>query len=156
MTDPYEIHVTDIDLSAYHDAELPVPARHRIDEHLAACPVCTKRLAEFAALSSDFAHFPKESLGFDLASVIAGRLPATAPPGRRTLTLGWLGLLPVGIGATASIALGIAIGAILSSGGAALPRETTMSVFDSIPPGGLCLGLDSCYAGFPNKKGVIK
>ncbi len=31
-----------------------------------------------------------------------------------------------------------------------------MSVFDSIPPGGLCLGLDSCYAEYPNKTGVIK
>ena len=57
---------------------------------------------------------------------------------------------------TAVMTLGIAIGGVLFSGSAALPRETAMSVFDSIPPGGLCLGLDSCYAEYPNKTGVIK
>lgn len=156
MTDPHEVHATDIDLSAYHDAELPAPARLRITAHIAACPLCAKRLADFAALSADFAQLLKDSLGFDLASVIAGQLPGPARSHRWTPTLGWLGLLPAGIGATVSIALGIAIGGVLFSGSAALPRETAMSVFDSIPPGGLCLGLDSCYAEYPNKTGVIK
>lgn len=157
MTDPHEVHATDIDLSAYHDAELPAPSRLRIAAHIAACPLCTKRLADFAALSADFAQLPKESLGFDLASVIAGQLPAPARSYRQTAGPGWLGLLPAGIGATVSIALGIAMGGVLFGGGAALPRETSaMSVFDSIPPGGLCLGLDSCYAEYSTKTGVIK
>lgn len=156
MTDPHETHASDIDLSAYLDAELPAPARHRIAAHLAACPRCTRRLADFTSLSADFARLPEESLGFDLAGVIAGRIPAPVQSHRRTSAPGWRGLLPLGVGASASIALGIAIGAVLFSGGAALSSVTAMSVFDPIPPGGLCLGLDSCYALSPNKTGAIK
>lgn len=156
MTDPHETHATDIDLSAYLDAELPAPARQRIGAHLAACPRCTGRLAEFASLSADFTRLREESLGFDLAGVIAGRIPAPAQSRQRPPAAGWHGLLPLGVGASASIALGIAIGAVLFSGGAALPSVTAMSVFDPIPPGGLCLGLDSCYALSPNKTGALK
>lgn len=156
MTDPHETHATDIDLSAYLDAELDTAARRRVATHLAACPCCAARLADFAALSADFARLPRESLGADLAGVIAGRLAAAAPSRPRAPAPGWRGLLPLGIGAAASVALGIAMGAALFGGGAALPRVTAMSVFDPIPPGGLCPGLETCYARKPDKTGAIK
>jgi anti-sigma factor RsiW len=156
MTDPHEAHATDDDLSAYFDAELGAAAHRRVAAHLAACPRCAARCAEFAALSADFARLPQESLGCDLAGVIAGRLVAAAPPRPRPSASGWRGLLPLGIGAAASVALGIAMGAALFGGGAALPRVAAMSVFDPIPPGGLCPGLNACYARGADKTGAIK
>jgi anti-sigma factor RsiW len=146
MTDPHEAHITDSDLSAHLDAELDAAARRCVESHLAACPRCAARLAEFTALSADFARLPRESLGCDLAGVIAGRLAAGAPPHPPGRTAGWRGLLPLGLGAAASVALGIAMGAALVGGGAALPRMTALSVFDPIPPGSLCPGPESCYA----------
>jgi anti-sigma factor RsiW len=157
MTDAHETHAGDDALSAYLDAELASAERRRVADHLAACPRCAARLADFAALSADFARLPRESLGCDLAGVVAGRLAAAAPPRQRTPAPGWRGLLPLGLGAAASVALGIAMGAVLfGGGGAALPRVTAMSVFDAIPPGGLCLGLDACYARNIDKSGAIK
>lgn len=156
MTDPHETHATDDDLSAYLDAELAAATRCRVENHLAACPRCTARLADFAALSADFARLPRESLGCDLAGVIDGRLAEEARPRPRVHVSGWRGLLPLGLGAAASVALGIAMGAVLFGGGAALPRMAAMSVFDPIPPGGLCPGLDACYARGAAKTGAFK
>ncbi len=158
MTDPLEAHVTDIELSGYLDTELEAPARGRVAAHLATCPHCAKRLAAFDALSADFARLPTERLGFDLAAVLAAQLP-TAPqpaPRRRWPLRGWRGLLPVGLGASASVVLGVALGAVLFGGGAALPGVTAMRVFDPMPPGGLCHGPDGCYATAPHKTGAIK
>lgn len=156
MTDLPEHHASDIDLSAYLDAELTLAERRRVAGHLAACPRCARRLADFAALSADFALLPMASLGTDLSGVISGRLPSAEPPRQRAARPGWRSLLPIGIGASASVALGIAIGAALFSGGVALPRMTAMSVFDPIPPGGLCPGLHACYARSPDKTGVTQ
>lgn len=154
MTDAHKDHITDSDLSAHLDAELDATARRRVDSHLAICPRCAARLADFAALSADFARLPRESLGCDLAGVVAGRLAAAAPR-QRTPAPGWRGLLPLGFGAAASVVLGIAMGAALFGGGAALPRMAAMSVFDPIPPGGLCPGLDACYARGADKTGAF-
>ncbi len=156
MTDPHEIHASDEQLSAYLDAELTSVEHRRVMDHLAACPRCAARLADFAILSTDFARLPRESLGCDLAGVVAGRLAAATPARPRAPAPGWRGLLPFGFGAAASVALGIAMGAALFGGGAALPRMAAMSVFDPIPPGGLCPGLDTCYASSPKKTGAIK
>jgi anti-sigma factor RsiW len=156
MTDPHEIHVSDEQLSAYLDTELASAEHRRIMDHLAACPRCTARLADFAILSADFARLPRESLGCDLAGVVAGRLAAAAPPRPRATAPDWRGLLPLGLGAAASVALGIAMGAVLFGGGAALPRVAAMSVFDPIPPGGLCPGLNACYARGADKTGAIQ
>lgn len=157
MTDPLEAHVTDIELSGYLDAELEAPAHGRVASHLATCRHCAKRLAAFDALSVDFAQLPTERLGFDLAGVLAAQLPTAPRPATRPRTprTGWRGLLPVGIGASASVALGVALGAVLFGGGAA-PGVTAMRVFDPMPPGGLCHGPDGCYARAPHQTGAIK
>lgn len=151
MTDPHECHASDEQLSAYLDDELDAAAHRRLGAHLAVCPRCAARIADFAALSADFALLPPESPGFDLASVIEGRL-AAAPGSPRTTprATGWHGLLPLGIGAAASLALGITLGVALPAGGAALNRPVALTVFDPFPPGSLCAGRDSCYA-----KGVL-
>lgn len=156
MTDSHETHTTDDDLSAHLDAELDVTAQRRVERHLAVCPRCTARLAEFVALSADFDRLPQESFGCDLAGVIAGRLAAVAPPRPRIPVPGWRGLLPLGFGAAASVALGIAMGAVLVGGGAALPRMTALSVFDPIPPGSLCPGPESCYARGTPSTGAMR
>lgn len=132
-------------LSAYLDGELAPHARQRLHDHLAACPLCAARLDELRSLSARFKALPEEPLGFDLGGVIEGRLAALPRPRavRRTHTFGgW----PVAIGAALSIGSGLILGSMLTSAGMALaPRTAIMRVFEPMPPGSLCIGLDSCY-----------
>lgn len=139
-----------IELSAYLDGELDPAGQQRVAVHLVNCAVCTAELDALRHLAADFRRLPGESLGFDLAGVIEGRLAATPRPRPERDKPRWVGLLPVSVGGAASIACGIAMGFSLF-GGTAAPRIAAMSVFDTMPPGSLCLGLDSCYA-----KGVGK
>lgn len=133
-------------LSAYLDGELGRSERQRVAAHLADCPVCAARFAELQSLSADFKAMPAATLGFDLAGVIEGRLaaaprPAAARPGHR-----WFSQWPIAIGAAASIAAGVFMGSALVAGSAAdVPRMAALSVFDIMPPGSLCIGLESCY-----------
>ena len=48
----------------------------------------------------------------------------------------------------ASVSLGLTLGAMLTMGtGAGLaPEVAAMAVFDPVAPGGLCIGLEVCYA----------
>lgn len=140
-------HLPDLpQLSAYLDGELDARARQRLAAHLAACPVCTAQLQRLQALSADFKALPEESLGFDLAGVIEGRLAnAPRPPARRR-RLGPLGWWPVAAGAALSITVGTFMGAALVPASAVTPpRLATMRVFDAMPPGSLCIGFESCY-----------
>jgi anti-sigma factor RsiW len=134
-------------LSAYLDGELDAPERQRLATHLAACPLCAGRLAELQTLSTRFKALPEESLGFDLAGVIEGRLAAMPAPRaarRRPTAWSWW---PIALGAALSLSAGSFMGSALVVGSAATaPRVTAMRVFDTMPPGSLCLGLDACYA----------
>lgn len=148
---PAATHAPDLpELSAHLDGELDAGASRRAAAHLAACPACAARFAELRALSAGLRALPEESLGFDLAGVIEGRL-AAAPRATATSTTGrwrhgWAGL-PVALGAAASIAAGVFMGsALVAGGGATAPRMAALRVFDAMPPGSLCIGLDSCYA----------
>ncbi|MDP2882025.1 MAG: zf-HC2 domain-containing protein [Azonexus sp.] len=132
-------------LSAYLDGELGISERRQLDAHLATCRPCALQLAALQALAADFAKLPQENLGFDLAGVIEGRLAVAPRPRGKPRTARWWGLLPVSLGAAASIALGVGMGSALFGGAAVTPRVTAMSVFDTLPPGGLCLGAESCY-----------
>lgn len=149
MTDhPTPRHAPDLpQLCAYLDGELAARAQQRLTAHLAACPACAAQLAELQALSAQFKALPEEQLGCDLAGVIEGRLAATARPRatrRRRQPFGWW---PVAIGAALSITVGIFMGsALVAAGAATAPRMTALRVFDTMPPGSLCLGLDSCFA----------
>lgn len=147
------LHAPDLDqLSAYLDRELDPGEQRRVAAHLATCPLCTAQLGELQELAVGLRALPTESLGVDLAGVIEGRIaaaPRLAMPGRRR---GWLGRWPVALGAAASIAVGVFMGSALVAGGAvSTPRVTALHVFDALPPGSLCIGLDSCYV-----KGSVK
>lgn len=134
-------------LSAYLDDELDADERQRLAGHLADCPLCSARLAKLRWLAAQLRSLPEARLGFDLAGVIEGRL-AAAPrtpveKGRRR----WLGHWPLAVGAAASLAIGISMGSALVAGGAvSAPPMAALRVFDTLPPGSLCIGLDSCYA----------
>jgi anti-sigma factor RsiW len=133
-------------LSAYLDGELDPDERQRVAAHLAGCPGCAAHLAQLETLAATFRVLPAEKLGFDLAGVIEGRL-AVAP--RQTTAHRrperWLDL-PLALGAAASIAVGVFMGSALVAGGAATaPRMAVMRVFDTMPPGNLCIGSESCY-----------
>lgn len=133
-------------LSAYLDGELDVEERQRVAAHLARCPGCAAHLAQLETLAAAFRTLPEEKLGFDLAGVIEGRLaaaPRRTPAPRRHDR--WLDL-PLALGAAASIAAGVFMGSALVAGGAATaPRMAVMRVFDTMPPGNLCIGSESCY-----------
>jgi len=150
---PIAMHAPDLpELSAYLDGELDAGGRQRVAAHLATCPDCAAHLVELQALSADFQALPDEKLGFDLAGVIEGRL-AHAPrkPAAHRRRDWWSGL-PVAVGAAASIAAGVFMGSTLVAGGAVTaPRMAAMRVFDTMPPGNLCIGLESCYV-----KGSVK
>jgi hypothetical protein len=88
----------------------------------------------------------------DEAMDLTQEITAAPRPHDKPRPTRWWGLLPVSIGAAASIGIGVIMGAALFGGAAAMPRVTAMSVFDTLPPGGLCLGPQSCYSkgsGFP-------
>jgi anti-sigma factor RsiW len=143
-----------VELSACLDHQLEARDRERIEAHVASCAVCAAELADLRVLRADLKALPDETLGFDLGSVIEGRLaqrPRPAPrrrPGRPVF--GWL---PLGVGMAASVSLGITLGAMLTTGtGAGLaPGVAAMAVFDPVAPGGLCIGLEACYA-----RGAVK
>jgi len=138
-----------VELSAFLDQQLEARDRERIEAHVASCAVCAAEFADLRVLRADLKALPDETLGFDLGSVVEGRLaqrPRPVPrrrPGRPLF--GWL---PLGVGMAASVSLGFTLGAMLTMGtGARLaPGVAAMAVFDPVAPGGLCIGLEACYA----------
>ena len=141
-----------IDLSAYLDEQLGERARARMQAHLATCPACATTLASLRALRVDLQALSGPALGFDLASVIEGRLAALPRPAHRTRHRSWRQLLPVGIGAAASVSFGLFMGLSLTAGSAlqAAPAASMMAVFDPVAPGSLCAA-NTCRLESPVK-----
>jgi len=138
-----------LEISAFLDEQSSPAERERLDAHLAHCAQCAALLADLRGLSAGLRALPDETLGYDLSEVIRGRLAAAAPgratpPRRRT----WREFLPLGIGATAAVSVGLVMGLALTaaSGSAVAPRIAAMAVFDPVAPGGLCIGSKACYA----------
>jgi len=140
-------------ISAYLDDELPTGAeRAGLQAHLAVCPACAALLSDLRELHGAFQALPDEPLGVDLSEVVRGRLAAepraprapSAPQRRRS----WRDLLPMGIGASAAVTLGLVMGSMLvvAPGAVVAPRVAAMAVFEPVAPGGLCIGFDACYA----------
>ena len=138
-----------LEISAFLDEQSSPAERARLDAHLAHCAQCAALLADLRGLRAALRALPEETLGYDLSEVIRGRLAAAAPtraaPPRWR---GWREFLPLGIGATAAVSLGLVMGLALTaaSGGAVAPRMAAMAVFDPVAPGGLCIGSEACYA----------
>ncbi|MBI2278283.1 MAG: zf-HC2 domain-containing protein [Dechloromonas sp.] len=136
-----------VELSAYVDGELAAESRQRVDSHLAVCPDCATQVARFASLSADFAKFREESLGFDLAGVIEGRIAATERRPGRASGRGRFVRWSIALGAAGALVAGTQLGTVLvaGSGAGSTPPVATLRVFDAMPPGNLCVGLDSCF-----------
>jgi anti-sigma factor RsiW len=138
-------------LSALVDDELAAPARAEIETHALSCPVCGAALADLNALRARFAALPELRVGFDLAPAIADRIRVAeralrARPARERLR--WWQAFPAALGAAASLSAGAYVGSFLVVGGGAVasPAAIEMSVFDAVPPGGICLG-PACGGG---------
>jgi len=137
-------------LSAYADDEFAVEQRAAIDEHLASCAECRAWLAELRGAQREFRALADESLGFDLSQVVRGRIEALPRPvaaGRSRERRVWRWFVPAGLGAAASVSLGLALGMALTVP-ATLPRPVggALEVFAPVAPGGLCAGAGSCRA----------
>lgn len=138
-------------LSAWVDGELAPRAQRDLRAHTEACPVCAAILAELQALHEAFVALPHEELGFDLGTVIEARLRAQPRPALRARPrrLSWL-VFPF-TSAAAALTLGLYLGgSLIHRPAVELPQQAlmlAMSVFDPIPPGHLCPGLQPCSPG---------
>lgn len=138
-------------LSAFVDDALAQPERAEIERHVASCPVCGATLADLQALGARFAALPERRVGFDLAPLVEGRIRAAerAPRARpaRKRAPPWWQLLPAAVGAAAALSAGAYLGTFLVAGGGGASRAAVqMSAFDTVPPGGICLG-PTCGGG---------
>ncbi len=128
-------------LSAYIDGELSDIETGELRSHLATCDLCQEMLEDSRYLRRDLRAIPCATVGFDLAPILQGKLAAH----QQHVARRW-GALPLSFAASLTVALGILLGSILAN---APTRANTappaMALFDPIPPGGLCVGLDSCY-----------
>ena len=138
------------DLSAYLDGELPPRVRSRIERHEASCAACSALLADLRGLRSEFRALPDERLGFDLAQVIRGRIEVLPPQRQAPRAPRWRSLLPVGVGAAASVSLGVALGLSLTAPVVIAPAMNALEVFAPVAPGGLCPGTAPCWRPGPS------
>ncbi len=132
------------DLSAYLDGMLPPGESARLASHVPHCPACRQYVDQLQALQQSLRQLPSPALGFDLAARLEGRLHA--PPSRRQPSRPfWAGWAPAGMGAMASLVVGVWLGGLLVGGAvSAPPAALTMRVFDPAPPGGLCAAAELC------------
>jgi len=136
-----------VELSALVDEALAGREREAIAGHAAACPLCGDMLRDLNEQRTLFRRLPERRLEVDIAARIDSRLAPRAQPRRPAAERkGWRTwqLLPSGLAGAAVLAGGLYLGVLLT-GGAAV-RPAAMAAFDPVPPGGLCVGLKSCYA----------
>lgn len=137
-------------LSALIDDELPARPREEIASHAAVCPLCGAMLRELSELRLALRPLGEARPGIDLMPLIGPRL---APRGKRPQAKSdkpwwhvWQ-LLPSGLAAAGVMTAGVYLGVVLAGGAAVSATQlTSMAVFDPIPPGGICVGYQSCYA----------
>jgi anti-sigma factor RsiW len=127
------------DISACMDDMLAPAERERFMRHLHDCPLCRGRLDELNELRRDLRALPTPTLGFDLSARLEERMRRKpASPSR----FGWW---PTGAAAALSLASGVWLGGMLIGGGAAgVPTLGIASVFNPVPPGGLCAAAELC------------
>lgn len=136
-------------LSALIDGELAAAARAEITAHAECCLLCGAMFKDLNDLRVALRPLAATRPGFDLTPLIEERLAARAkpqrPPHDRSWRRGWQ-LLPSGLAAAGVLTAGVYLGALLAGGaGATAMRPAAMALFDPVPPGGLCVGVQSCY-----------
>jgi anti-sigma factor RsiW len=155
-----------VDLSPYMDGELSTLARDQVKAHLSDCAECNERLGQLIALRRDVAELGNVTVGFERAYVkrrrgswieAEARHRDLAPRLRHRLRVSsqvpapwsvkpwrWL---PLSLAATIStVVFGVFLGSALmhASDGVAGTSTSAMSLFDPIPPGGICLSVRPC------------
>jgi anti-sigma factor RsiW len=136
-------------LSALIDGEVTGAARSEITAHAGTCPLCGAMLRDLGELRGALRPLAAARAGVDLAPLIEQRLAARERRGRaargRSWWRGWQ-VLPSGLAAAGVLATGVYLGALLTgAAGATVMRPAAMAMFDAVPPGGLCVGMSSCY-----------
>jgi anti-sigma factor RsiW len=137
-------------LSALVDGELPVRPRREIESHAAVCPACGAMLRDLTELRLALRPLSEAPPGVDVTPLIEPHLASRG--GRRHVQprAPWWQvwqLLPPGLAAAVVLAAGAYLGALLVGGAAvSATQSTTMAVFDPIPPGGICAGVQSCFS----------
>ncbi len=137
-------------LSALIDDELPARPREEIESHAVACPLCGPMLRELTELRLAMRPLAEAPPGIDLVPLIEPRLALRARRARAEPARPWWHvwpLLPSGLAAAGVLTAGVYLGALLAGGATvSATRLTTMAVFDPVPPGGICVGFQSCYS----------
>ena len=136
-------------LSALIDGELTGAARTEITAHAGTCPLCGAMLRDLGELRGALRPLATARARIDLAPLIEERLAPRERPCRaargRSWWHGWQ-ILPSGLAAAGVLAMGVYLGALLTGGaGTIVMRPPAMAMFDAVPPGGLCVGMSSCY-----------
>ncbi|MBI4196000.1 MAG: zf-HC2 domain-containing protein [Betaproteobacteria bacterium] len=136
-------------LSALIDGELAGATRGEIAVHAESCPLCSATLNDLNELRVAMRSLSATRAGLDLSSLVERRLAARRPPERRARGGSWWHgwqILPSGLAAAGMLTAGIYLGAVLAGGTAVMALQpAAMALFDPVPPGGLCVGLQSCY-----------
>ena len=120
-------------LSVYLDDCLIGQERAAVDEHLAQCPLCRQKLADFQVLRNALRGLPRPAMPNDLLAATRNRLAQAAGGGQpkfsvfHTESFGeWLQkrLMPYAVGTTASLLFGLTLLWMLLSA-AYIPRQNT-------------------------------
>ncbi|MDQ3178917.1 MAG: zf-HC2 domain-containing protein [Acidobacteriota bacterium] len=102
-----------LNLSVYLDDILTDEERTTVDEHLARCPLCRQKLADFQALRQDLRVLSRPELPNDLLTAVRSRLRQEVKSTRKSIfTEGfreWLQmrLMPYSVGTVLSLVLGV-------------------------------------------------
>jgi len=132
-------------LSALIDGELAPGTQEQVTSHAATCPLCGAMLRDLTDLHVALQPFAAARVGFDLAPLVEQRLAARRRRQQRGREPRWR-LVPSGLAAAGMLTVGVYLGALLAGGaGVAVARPAAMAMFDPVPPGGICVGLQSCY-----------
>jgi anti-sigma factor RsiW len=130
-------------LSAYIDGELSDIETGELELHLETCDLCQSMLGDLQHLQRNLRAMSPAAVGFDLTAILQRKLAAGEK--RSRLAPRW-GVLPLSFAAALTVTFGILLGSVLANAPAwGNNAPQAMALFDPIPPGGLCIGLDSCY-----------
>ncbi len=133
-------HLDMATLSAYLDNELDAAEQRHADGHLAVCPQCRATLAELDGLGQGLRALACPELPGGLQARL--QRPFAPPPARS----GWARHWAQGIGAAASVLLGLLLGHTLpGQPSGSSPSHDLLAVLGSAPPGALCARPEFCY-----------
>ncbi len=104
-----------LNISVYLDDILTAGERAAVDEHLARCPLCRQKLADFQMLRRDLRVLPRPEISDDLMNVVRSRVAQEVKSHQPTIFTEdfrrWLQmrLMPYSVGTAASLIIGFAL-----------------------------------------------